>query len=161
MAKKRQAVRRKKQDRSWPAILIILGAVGVVMGAVFVIQGAMKNNYLRDAMRQERITLYFIPGAPKDEVVDSAKEALIAGDTIREHRRTIAQTYTELLGGKKYNPTNPKQLSYAQALNLENYLYLAFVGFGITQIVIVSGIFMIIMGVAIGGTGIQLYRSKL
>jgi hypothetical protein len=161
MAKKRQAVRRKKQSRDWPTILIILGAVGVIMGAVFIIQGAMKNKYLRDAMRQERITLYFIPDAPKDEIVDSAKEALVAGDTIREHRRTIAPTYTDLLGGRKYNPTNPRQLSYAQALNLENYLYLAFVGFGITQIVIVSGIFMIIMGVAIGGTGIQLYRSKL
>jgi hypothetical protein len=161
MAKKRQAVRRKKKGRSWPTIMIILGAVGVIMGAVFVIEGLVKSNYLSNAMRQEKITLYFIPGAPKDEVVDSAKEALEAGDTIREHRRTIAPTYAELLGGKKYNPTSPKQLTYAQALNLENYLYLAYVGFGITQIVIVSGVFMIIMGVAIGGTGIQLYRSKL
>jgi hypothetical protein len=159
MAKKRQAVRRKKQGHSWPTILIILGAIGVIMGAVFVIEGLVKSNYLSNAMRKEQITLYFIPDAPKDEVVDSAKEALEAGDTIREHRRTIAPTYTELLGGKKYNPANPKQLTYAQALNLENYLYLAYVGFGITQIVIVSGVFMIIMGVAIGGTGIVLYKE--
>jgi hypothetical protein len=159
MAKKRQTVRRKKLSRGWPAILIILGAIGVIMGAVFIIEGVVKSNYLSDAMRQERITLYFIPDAPQDEVVDTAKEALVAGDTIREHRRTIAPTYTELLGGKKYNPANPRQLSYAQALNLENYLYLAFVGFGITQIVIVSGVFMIIMGVAVGGTGIVLYKE--
>ena len=158
MAKKRQAVRRKKQGRGWATTLIVLGAIGVIMGATFIIQGAVKHEYLRDAMRQEKITLYFIPDAPKDDVVDSPKEALMAGDTIREHRRTIAPTYTELLGGKKYNPTNPKQLSYAQALNLENYLYLAFVGFGITQIVIVSGIFMVLMGVAVGGTGITLYK---
>ena len=158
MAKKRQAVRRKKQGRGWPTVLIVIGAIGVIMGAAFIIQGAVKHEYLRDAMQQEKITLYFIPDAPKDEVVDSPKEALMAGDTIREHRRTIAPTYTDLLGGKKYNPTNPRQLSYAQALNLENYLYLAFVGFGITQIVIVSGIFMVLMGVAIGGTGITLYK---
>ena len=158
MAKKRQAARRKKQGRGWPTTLIVIGAIGVIMGAAFIIQGAVKYEYLKDNMRLEKITLFFIPDAPKDEVVDSPNEALMAGDTIREHRRTIAPTYTELLGGKKYNPTNPKQLSYAQALNLENYLYLAFVGFGITQIVIVSGIFMVLMGVAIGGTGITLYK---
>jgi hypothetical protein len=83
---------------------------------------------------------------------------LMAGDTIRVHRRTIAPTYGDLLGGNKYNPNDPRQLTYAQALNLENYLYLAFVGFGITQIVIVMGIFMVLMGVAIGGTGITLYK---
>jgi hypothetical protein len=109
-------------------------------------------------MRQEKITLAFIPNAPKDEIIDSPQEALIAGDTVRAHRHTIAPTYSDLLGGKKYDPTKPIQLTYAQALNLENYLYLAFVGFGITQIVIASGIFMIIMGVAIVGIGITLYK---
>jgi hypothetical protein len=158
MAKKKQAVRRKKQGRGWPAVLMVIGAVSIIMGAVFIIQGAVKHEYLRDAMRQEQITLYFIPDASKDEIVDSPNEALVAGDTIREHRRTIAPTYTDLLGGKKYNPNDPRQLSYAQALNLENYLYLAFVGFGITQIVIVMGIFMVLMGVAVGGTGITLYK---
>jgi tetrahydromethanopterin S-methyltransferase subunit D len=158
MAKKRQAVRRKKQGRGWPATLIVLGVIGVVMGAIFVIEGAMKYYYLRDAMRQEKITLFFIPNAPKDKIIDSAQEALLAGDTIRMHRRTIAPTYNDLLGGKKYDPTNPKHLTYTQALNLEQYLYLAFMGFGVTQIVIVSGIFMVIMGVAIGGTGITLYK---
>lgn len=158
MATKKQALRRKTKGRGWPTTLIVLGAIGVIMGAVFTIQGALKYEYLKDNMRLEKITLFFIPDAPKDEVVDSPKEALEAGDTIREHRRTIAPTYGDLLGGKKYNPNDPRQLSYAQALNLENYLYLAYVGFGITQIVIVMGIFMIIMGVAIAGTGITLYR---
>lgn len=158
MAKKRRAVRRKKQGRGWPATLIVLGVIGVVMGAAFIIQGVMKNYYLRDAMRQEKITLFFIPNAPKDKIIDSAQGALLAADTIRKHRHTIAPTYSDLLGGKKYDPTKPVQLMYAQALNLENYLYLAYVGFGITQIVIVSGIFMIIMGVAICGTGITLYK---
>jgi uncharacterized membrane protein len=158
MAKKRQAVRRKKQGRGWPTTLIVLGAIGVIMGAAFIIQGALKYEYLQDNMQLEKITLFFIPDVPKDEIVDTPKEALEAGDTIREHRRTIAPTYGDLLGGKKYNPNDPRQLTYAQALNLENYLYLAYVGFGITQIVILIGIFMIIMGVAVGGTGITLYK---
>jgi hypothetical protein len=136
MAKKRKTVRKKKQGRGWPTTLIVLGAIGMIMGAAFIIQGALKYEYLQDNMT----------------------EALEAGDTIREHRRTIAPTYGDLLGGKKYNPNDPRQLTYAQALNLENYLYLAYVGFGITQIVILIGIFMIIMGVAVGGTGITLYK---
>jgi uncharacterized membrane protein len=158
MAKKRKTVRKKKQGRGWPTTLIVLGAIGVIMGAAFIIQGALKYEYLQDNMQLEKITLFFIPDAPKDEIVDTPKEALEAGDTIREHRRTIAPTYGDLLGGKKYNPNDPRQLTYAQALNLENYLYLAYVGFGITQIVILIGIFMIIMGVAVGGTGITLYK---
>ena len=153
MAKKRKTVRKKKQGRGWPTTLIVL-----IMGAAFIIQGALKYEYLQDNMQLEKITLFFIPDVPKDEIVDTPKEALEAGDTIREHRRTIAPTYGDLLGGKKYNPNDPRQLTYAQALNLENYLYLAYVGFGITQIVILIGIFMIIMGVAVGGTGITLYK---
>ena len=158
MAKKKQTVRRKKQGRGWPTVLIVIGAVGIIMGAVFIIQGTVKYEYLSNNMQLEKITLFFIPDAPKDEIVDSPKEALEAGDTIREHRRTIAPTYGDLLGGKKYNPNDPRQLTYAQALNLENYLYLAYVGFGITQIVIVMGIFMVLMGVAVSGTGITLYK---
>jgi hypothetical protein len=158
MAKKRQTVSRKKQGHGWPTLLIVIGAVGIIMGSVFIIQGAVKYEYLRDNMQLEKITLFFISDAPKDEIIDSPNEALMAGDTIREHRRTIAPTYGDLLGGKKYNPNDPRQLTYAQALNLENYLYLAYVGFGITQIVIVVGIFMVLMGVAVGGTGITLYK---
>ena len=158
MAKKRQAVSRKKQSRGWPTTLIVLGAIGVIMGAAFIIEGAVKYEYLQNNIRLEKITLFFIPNAPKDQIVDTPKETLEAGDTIRKHRRTIAPTYGDLLGGKQYNPNDPRQLTYAQALNLENYLYLAYVGFGITQIVILIGIFMIIMGVAVGGTGITLYK---
>lgn len=131
------------------------------MGAVFIYQGATKSNLLKNTMRQEKITLNFVPGAPQNEIIDSAKTAMIAGDTIREHRREIAPTYEALLGGKKFNPNNPKDLTYAQALNMENYLYLAVVGFGLTQLATASGVFMIIMGIAIGGTGIQQYRLTL
>ena len=92
------------------------------------------------------------------EVIDSAREAEIAGDTVREHRHGIAPTYGDLLGEEKFNPTNPQQLTYAQALNLENYLYLAVLGFGVTQVVIGSGAFMVITGLALGGTGTALLK---
>ena len=41
---------------------------------------------------------------------------------------------------------------------MENYLYLAVMGFGVTQTVTVSGIFMILTSIALGGTGLALRR---
>jgi len=141
--------------------VIVLGVAGIAIGGVFVGQGFAKDNLLRTAMEQEQITL----GIPSDqlaagEVIDTAKEAEIAGDTVREHRHSIAPTYGDLLGGKQYDPTNLQQLTYAQALNLENYLYLAVLGFGVTQIALGAGAFMVIMGLALVATGTVLVRLK-
>ena len=145
--------------RGLAILVIFLGMVAVVLGGVFIAQGIAKNHLLVTAMQQEKITL----GIPSEKlaegaVIDSAEEAEIAGDTIREHRHGIAPTYGDLLGEDRYDPTNPTQLTYAQALNLENYLYLAVLGFGVTQVVIGSGAFMVITGLALGGTGAALYR---
>ena len=145
--------------RSLTILVLFLGVVAVVLGVVFVAQGMAKDDLLVKAMQQEKITL----GIPTEEmaigdVIDSAKEAEIAGDTVREHRHGIAPTYGDLLGAERYDPTNPQQLTYAQALNLENYLYLAVLGFGVTQVVIGSGAFMIITGLALGGTGMVLLK---
>ena len=137
-------------------MVLLLGVVGVVMGAVFVSLGVSKNNELKEAMRVEHVTLGIEEAEMKGEAIDSLEEAKKGGDTIREHRRGIAATYEDLLGGERYDPTNPRQLSYAQALNMENYLYLAVVAFGLTQSVMASGAFMLVTGIALGGTGVVL-----
>ena len=145
--------------RKLAIVVLVIGAVSIVIGGVFIAQGIIKNNFLVSAMREEKITL----GIPSEElaegeVIDNATEAEIAGNTIREHRHTIAPTYGDLLGGKPYDPTNPTQLTYTQAMNLENYLYLAVASFGLTQIAIASGVVMVLSGVALGGIGIALRR---
>jgi hypothetical protein len=142
-------------------LVIVLGIISIVIGGVFITQAFAKNNVLVTAMRQENITL----GIPSDklaegEVIDSASEAEIAGDTVREHRHGIAPTYGDLLGGAQYDSTDPKQLTYAQALNLENYLYLAVLGFGVTQIAMGTGAFMVVTGIALGVTGVVLLRQS-
>ena len=145
--------------RGLAILVMFLGLVAVVVGAVFISQGIAKDNLLVTAMQQEKITLGIASDKlAEGEVIDTAEEAEIAGDTVREHRHGIAPTYGELLGGKQYDPTNAQQLTYAQALNLENYLYLAVLGFGVTQVVMGTGAFMVIMGVALGGTGLALHR---
>jgi hypothetical protein len=60
------------------------------------------------------------------------------------------------LGGGRYNPEDLEQLQYTQALNLENYLYLAVVAFGLTQSVLGSGVFMVLTGLGLIGTGLVL-----
>ena len=143
--------------RGLAILVLFLGVVAVVIGGVFVGQGFSKDAHLKEAMRAEHVVL----GIESDlagEVIDSLGEAQEAGDTIREHRRGIAATYEDLLGEERFDPTNPQHLSYAQALNLENYLYLAVVAFGLTQSVTASGAFMIVSGIALAGTGFALYR---
>ena len=137
--------------------VVLLGVVAVVFGGVFIGLGVAKNNQLVEAMQVEQVGLPLDEGA-EPSAIDSAGEAQAAGDLIREHRRNIAPSYQELLAGERFDPTNPEHLSYAQALNMENYLYLAVVGFGLIQATVASGVFMLITGLALGGTGVVLYR---
>ena len=145
--------------RGLAILVMFLGLVAVVVGAVFISQGIAKDNLLVTAMQKEKITLGIEEGKlAEGEVIDTAAEAEKAGDTVREHRHGIAPTYGDLLGEERFNPTNPEQLTYAQALNLENYPYLAVLAFGVTQVILASGAFMIITGIALGGTGIALHK---
>ncbi len=139
-------------------MVLLLGVVGVVVGSVFIAQAVEKNNWMQEAMRVEKVTLGLSEEQiAEGQIIDSLEEAQVAGDTIREHRRNIAPTYEDLLGGGRFDPTNPKHLSYAQALNMENYLYLAVLGFGVTTVIIGTGAFMIITGFALGTSGVVLF----
>ena len=138
------------------ATIMVLAVVSVTIGALFIYQAVEKESWMKEAMQAEKVTLGLPENAPSGEIVDSAEEAQIAGDTIRDHRRGIASTYDELLAGERYDPANHQQLSYAQALNMENYLYLAVLGFGVTTVIMGTGAFMILMGIALGATGVVL-----
>ena len=134
-------------------VVIVFAVISLAMGIVFIQQGLVKEAYLTEAMTQEQIELDNVEG-----IIDTAEEAQIAGDTVREHRHGIAPTYGDLLGEGRFNPTEPTQLTYAQALNLENYLYLAVASFGIFTMVQATGAFMVLMGFALGATGFGLIR---
>lgn len=136
----------------------LLGITGIVLGGVFVGLGLAKDDMLRDEMRMEKVT-YLLPEeeVAKGNVIDTAAEAEEVADTIREHRQGIAPTYEALLDGGRYDPTNPTHLSYNQAMNMENYLYLAVLGFGVTQVVIGAGVFMLVTGIAIAAAGVALF----
>ena len=142
-------------------IVMIVAVIALVMGIFFIVQGVTKADWMKEAMQQEQITLGLDETAVANgELVDSAGEVQAAGDTIREHRRGIAPTYDELLGGGRYNASNPDHLTYAQALNMENYLYLGVLGFGVADMAVASGAFMVATGIALGATSFALPKRK-
>ena len=134
-------------------VVIIFGIIALAMGIVFVQQGFEREAWLAQTMASEQIALPDGSGT----IVDSSALAEAAGDMVREHRHVIAPTYGDLLGGENFNPTDPAQLTYAQAMNIENYLYLAVTAFGVFLVVKAAGAFMIVMGLALGVTGYSLW----
>ncbi len=142
-------------------LVVVLGVVGVVLGAVFVGMAAEKNKWMQETAKLEKVTLGLTQEQINNgEVVDSSAKMQAAADTIREHRRAIAPTYNDLLAGGKYDSTNPKHLSYSQALNMENYLYLGVLGFGVTTAITGIGAFMIVVGIALGVVGVLLFQDS-
>ena len=141
--------------RNLSVVVMVCAIISLAMGIIFIQQGFAKEAFVTEAIKQEKITI-----AGVDGTIDNAVKARIAGDTVREHRRNIAPTYGDLLAGERYDPTNPQHLTYTQALNLENYLYLAVTAYGIFTVVKVVGLFMIVMALALGATGYGLARIK-
>ncbi len=128
-------------------MIMVFGLIRIVIGAVFIYQSFAQNHFLVNAMKQEKITLGLTPEQVQaGQIVDNEQSALNAANTIRGHRHSIAPTYNGLLGGKQFDPTNPTEITYMQALNLENYLYLAVLTFGVITIAEGAGVFMIITG---------------
>ncbi len=143
----------RRTSRYLAIVVIICAVISLAIGIVFIQQGFAKEAFLTEAMQQEEITIDGVEG-----IVDTPEKAQTAGDIVREHRHGIAPTYGDLLEGERFDPTDPQQLSYAQALNLENYLYLAVASFGIFTVVKVSGVFMVVIGIALIATGVMLFR---
>jgi hypothetical protein len=140
----------KKWTRLIALVVLLIGVVNIALGITFISIGVAKQNYMTNVMKEEKITL----GIPDSkiaagEVIDTMGEAQAAGDVVRGHRHGIAPTYGDLLGGEKFNPGDPKQLTYAQAMNIENYLYLATASFGITYLSIGAGVGMVLAGLAL------------
>jgi hypothetical protein len=150
-----------KLVRNLAILVAVLGLVALVLGGVFIGEGVAKNNLIVERMRIEKVTLAVDPNNPSVTTqINNASDAQKAADTIAGHRRMIAPSYQELLdqGNGKFDPTNPTDLTYAQAMNLENYLYMAVTAFGLIQVTLGSGVFMVVTGLALGGTGLALYR---
>ena len=143
-------------------ILLALAIVAFALGTVFVVQGVTKSAWISDTLRAENVTL----GLSQDEiakgnVVDSAAEAQQASTILREDRRKIAPTYTALLAGGHFNASDPVQLTYAQSMNMENSLNLVVLGFGVAQMALGAGVFMLVIAIALGIISLVLRQKSM
>jgi hypothetical protein len=142
-------------------LVVVLGIASLVIGAAFIGLAAQKNNYVVSALRQQNVTL----GLTKEQiangnVVDNAQEAQVAAETLSQHLQSIAPTYGDLMKANttgKYDPTDPNDLKYTQGLNMENSFNLAVLSFGVIQETTATGATLIVIGIAIGVSGLKLF----
>jgi hypothetical protein len=148
-----------KTLRMLALLISILGVLSIGISGIFLAQGFAKNQLIINRLKVEKVTLALDPNNPQSSTtIKSTADAQAAADLIATHRRSIAPTYQDLLGGKQFDPTNPKELTYSQAMNLENYLYTAVLAFGLVQVVLGAGAFMLIVGLALLLIGLTLFR---
>ena len=134
------------------------------MVQVFIGLAVQKNAFITNALREQKITL----GLTEDQIaqgqlVDNAQSAQVASSILNTHLKSIAPTYGDLMAantatGGKYDPTNPKNLTYTQGLNMVNSLNIAILGFGVIQETMAMGVVLIIIGLLAGATGLSLIR---
>ncbi len=149
-------------SRTVSLVVIIFGLLGILFGVIFLFQGISKNNLIVDRMKIEKVSIAIDPSNPNQVTqIGSADDAQRAADLIATHRRALAPSYQELLTatGGKFDPTNQKELTYAQAMNLENYLYMAVMAFGLIQVVLAAGVFMMLTGAAVSLIGWTSYKA--
>lgn len=144
------------------ALVVVLGVVSLVIGAVFIGLAVQKNDYITSSLQAQKVTL----GLTSDqiaagEVVDNAAEAQVAANTLAQHLSEIAPTYGALTAtnkGGRFDATNPTDIEYGQGLNMENSFNLVVLSFGVIQEIIATGAALIIIGIAIGATGIVIFK---
>jgi len=147
-------------------IVMVMAVAALVIGIVFIALGVSKANWIQSQMAAEKVSVSVFGGnVTTDGYIDNAAEAQAAADRIKQHRHAIAPSYGNLTSygtGGRYDPTNPNpyppnpnltigeaMLEYTQALNMENYLYMGVFALNFTQVVIVIGVFMILVGAAL------------
>ena len=136
--------------RIFVIVAIVLAVVVIGSGIAGIAIGQAKAHNLSSRLKTEAVSLKtFDTNAPASAVITNAAQAQLAADTLDKHRKAIAPSYAALLNGQKFDPTNPKELTYAQAMNLEDSMNLAVLGFGVTTVLTLIGVLMIVLGVAL------------
>ncbi len=132
--------------------VLILGVVGLALGVVFIAQGQGVKTLVTERMVAEKIT-YSGEDFKTNSIIDTPEEAELMSQVLKEHRMDLG-VYTEL------ERDDPRRATILNAMTIENSLNLALLSYGIGTMVTVSGVFMVITGVALLGAGLTLHRLK-
>jgi hypothetical protein len=130
--------------------IIALAVVVIVCGVVSVVMGQTTASNVTDRLKKENVSLQvFNTDAPAGAIVTNAAEAQKAADTLNEHRKKIAPTYSDLLGGKL--------LTYVVGMTLEGQMNMAVMAFGLTTVLTFFGAVLIVIGVVLLIVGIDIF----
>ena len=139
-----------RMTRSVTITVVALGLVAVALGIVFIVNGFLTQGQISESLRSEQVTL----GIPENPggVVDTAREAQVAQGILEEHLRENYGTYGDTERG------SAERDSYLDGTTLRNSLNLAVMGFGVSQMLLGTGAFMVLTGIALSGSGLVTYR---
>ncbi len=141
-----------KNTKMLAALLLVAGIISLVLGGVFVAQGIDKQNLIVEAMHEEKVTYGGADGAI-DGIIDTPAEAAVMAGILKEHRMENG-IYTEL------ERDDPARETILNAMTMENALNLAQMGFGLSQVVQVTGLFMGLMGLTLVGSSVFVFRAQ-
>ena len=142
--------------------IMVLGVIVFLLGGIFTVLALQKNDYVTSSLRAQKLTL----GLSKEQVaqgklVDNMESVMVASGVLDQHLKNIAPTYSDLMAtnkGGKYDPTDPRNLTYAQGLNLITSLNVAALSFGVVQAILATGLALLIVGIAVGASGFALFK---
>jgi hypothetical protein len=122
------------------------------------VQANTTSTEIRVGLQDEKVTLG-LPAEDEDgytngNVVDTTAELKTAQDILLEHMRDSYGTYGDTGRGL------PERTSYLDGLTLMNSMYIATMGYGVTTVITGIGAFMIVLGIALGATGVLLLRTQ-
>ena len=140
------------QSKKLAALVMVVGIVSIVLGAFFISQGFAKSDEITKAMVSENIT-YGGAGSTINGIIDTSQEAEEMANVLYEHRSAMGN-YSQL------KRDDPARQTILNAMTMENSLTLARLGFGLTQVVEASGVFMVLIGLTFVAGGAAVVRSK-
>lgn len=138
--------------------IIVLAVVVIACGAVSIGLGTTNSKTVSDQLKEQKVSLrVFDENAPADALITNASQARLAADTLAEHLKKISPSYSDLLGGKRFDPTNPTQLTYVTGMNLQGQMNLAALAFGLTTVLTFFGVVLLVIGVVLLIIGVDIY----
>jgi hypothetical protein len=140
------------QSKTLALITLIVSFISIALGAFFIAQGFNKANLITKTMVAQNIT-YGSADGTIEGIIDTPQEAAAMAAILEEHRAALG-SYTSL------QRDDPNRQTILNAMTMENSLTMAQMGYGLTQVVEGTGVFMVIIGLTIGAGGVMVMRNR-
>ena len=151
-------------NRTIGMIVVLIGVICLTVGGIFIWQSLSLHGQVVTSMQIEKATYTGQPEriTPDGEVIevnkqingiiDTMEEAKLMADTLQAHRLSEYPPYTEM------DRDDPNRDVVINGMVLQNLLVTAEIGFGVSTLALGVGLFMVVVGIALGGIGLVIRR---